>query len=269
MDALISHRFRGFAKHENTLAGLKSALDFGVLNLEFDVRVAACGTPMIYHDEYALDGSGQRLYLCDYKASSYKKLGGRFAHIPSLEELLTSTVNHKNTKAKLLIDIKDYGFEEEIHALVMGHRMQTRTIYVSWLPDVLYRLHEMAPTIPKCFSHWCQGVTAKIAAKHKAHRSQDGHIAHTEKTYIHGIRTGWAVAKPIIGDMLEVLQQSNGGICAPENMLTRELRDYYKSKNLFVSTYAYTGWAAISAHQKQLDVDLYFIDNRQVFEELF
>ena len=55
IDALISHRFRGFAKRENTLEGLKAALDFGVVNLEFDVRVAACGTPMIYHDEYALD----------------------------------------------------------------------------------------------------------------------------------------------------------------------------------------------------------------------
>ena len=136
--------------------------------------------------------------------------------------------------------------------------MQARTIYVSWLPDVLYRLHKMAPTIPKCFSHWCQGVTAEIAAKHKAHRSQDGHIAHTDKSYIHGIRTGWAVAKPIIGDMLEVLQASGGGICAPENMLTRDLRDYYKSKNLFVSTYAYTDW-----QERTLNIDLTLITQRQ------
>ena len=268
IDALISHRFRGFSKRENTLEGLKAALDFGVVNLEFDVRVAACGTPVIYHDEYALDKDGKRLYLCDYKAASFQGLGGRFPYMPSLEDLLALVSAHANTKAKLLIDIKDYGFEHEIHALVMLYKLQKRTIYVSWLPDVLYRLQELAPTIPKCFSHWCQNITAKIAAKHHADRSLDGHIAHTNKPYIHGIRTGWAVGKPIVGDMLDVLQNSNGGICVPESMITRDLRDYYNSKNLFVSTYSYTDWKAINAHKNTLGIDLYFIDNKRIFDDV-
>ena len=65
MANLISHRFRGFSKYENTLDGLQAALDFGVINLEFDVRVAACGTPMVYHDEYAYDSGKTKRHLCD------------------------------------------------------------------------------------------------------------------------------------------------------------------------------------------------------------
>ncbi len=232
------------------------------------MRVAACGTPMVYHDEYANDRHGNRQYLYKYKASSYQDLGGTFAHIPSLEALLNVAKNHKNTSAKLLIDIKDYGFEHEIHALVMLHKLGPHTVYVSWLPDVLYRLQMMAPDIPKCFSHWSKSVTGEIATKHKYFTSPDGHISHTDKIYIHGIRTGWAVAKPIVGDMLAVLKNSGGGICVPENMLTRSLSDYYHRNGLFVSTYSYTDWPAINAHKTTLNIDLYFIDNKQVFDEL-
>lgn len=268
VNALISHRFRGFAKRENTTAGLIAALDFGVLHLEFDVRMAACGTPMVYHDEYALDARGQKQFLCDYKASSYATLGGRFKYIPTLEDLLLATKEHKNTQARLLIDIKDYGFEDSIHSLVMLYKMLDRIVYVSWLPDVLYRLHEMASNIPKCFSHWCQGISVEIAAKHKAYRSQDGHIAHTDEQYILGVRTGWAVAKPIVGDMLNILQASGGGICVPENMLTTDLNDYYNSNGLFVSTYAYTKWRDVNAHNDKFNIDYYFIDNKQIFDKL-
>ena len=80
---LISHRFRGFSKHENTIAGLTAALDFGVRHLEFDIRVARCGTPMIYHDEFTLDAKGNSRNLCDIKASDFKALGGVFGHIPT------------------------------------------------------------------------------------------------------------------------------------------------------------------------------------------
>ena len=81
---LISHRFRGFSKHENTLDGLLSALEFGVQLLEFDVRVASCGTPMVYHDQYARDKDGVIHNLSDYKASSFPDLGGDFVHMPTL-----------------------------------------------------------------------------------------------------------------------------------------------------------------------------------------
>jgi len=266
--ALISHRFRGFAPYENTLEGLCAALDFGVLNLEFDVRMAKCGTPMVYHDEFALDGNGNKQYLCAYKASEYAHLGGIFAHMPSLDALLSTVKVHENKEAKVLIDIKDLGFEHEIHALVMYYRLQSRAVYVSWVPEVLYRLHEIAPNIPLCLSHWCGNVNSEVAANHDMHISEDGIIPRLNTKYMTGVRYGWVLKQALNGDMLQILKASGGGICVPEMLLTRALSDYYHTQNLFVSTFSYTDWVSINAHKNTLGIDLYFIDNKQVFEDL-
>lgn len=266
--AFISHRFRGFAPHENTLKGLRAALDFGVQNLEFDVRMAKCGTPMVYHDEFALDGGGNKQYLCDYKASEYAQLGGAFAHMPSLDALFSTVKVHKNQTAKLLIDIKDLGFEEEIHALVMYYRLQNRSIYVSWVPEVLYRLHDLAPDIPLCLSHWCGDVSEDVARSHDIHISKDGNIPRLTDQYMTGVRYGWLAKKALSGDMLRILKRSGGGICVPEMMLTRALSNFYHNQGLFVSTFSYTDWSAINAHRAKLNIDMYFIDNKQVFDEL-
>jgi len=243
-------------------------MDFGVLNLEFDVRMAACGTPMVYHDEFAPDKNDVIRHLCDYKASSYAKLGGIFAHMPTFEELLITVVHHENKNAKLLVDIKDGGFEEEIHALICLHRLQDRCVYVSWLPDVLYTLHDIAPDISKCLSHWCQPVNKTIEAMHTVYKSADGTIPESNAGYVTGVRMGWEITAPINGKMLDVLKGSSGGVCVPQNMITRSLSDYYHKHDLFVSTYSYITVNSIIAHKKDFDIDLYFIDNQVVFEKL-
>lgn len=267
-EALISHRFRGFAPLENTLPGLRAALDFGVLNLEFDVRVDACGKPMIYHDEFAPDKDGKNRHLCDYPASQFDRLGGRFTAIPSFEALLSTIDHHKNKQARFLVDIKDQGFEEAIHALIMFYRLEHRVIYVSWLPEVLYRLHEIAPHIPLCLSHWCGPISAQVAARHKIYISEDGTIPRDSTPYITGVRSGWALKKPLTGDLLTAINRSGGGICVPEMLLTRELSAYYHQHKLWVSTFSYTNWADINRHRSELNVDLFFVDNKRVFEAL-
>ncbi|MEE9272757.1 MAG: glycerophosphodiester phosphodiesterase family protein [Robiginitomaculum sp.] len=269
MSALISHRFRGFAPQENTLDGLEAALNFGVLNLEFDIRMAACGTPMIYHDEWALDGGGKRRLLSDYKAEEYKKLGGRFTHIPTFENLLTLFKNHKNKRAKLFIDIKDLGFETLIHALVMGAKVGTRIIYVSWIPEILYRMQTIAPNIPKVISHWCMNISPRIRENHISYTSADGKIERRHEDYVVGERSGYLIIKPIRGKMLALLKQSKGGICVPKMMLTKELSGYYHDHNLKVFTFSYIDWDSINTHKSALDIDLYFIDNKNVFDKLF
>ncbi len=268
LKALISHRFRGFAPLENTLAGLRAALDFGVLNLEFDVRVDAAGAPMVYHDEYAPDSAGVNRLLCDYPAWSYKKLGGRFAYIPSLEALFSSFLHNKNKHAMLMIDIKDQGFEEEIHALVMYYGLAKRVVYVSWLPEVLYRLHDKAPDIPLIFSHWSGKISPQIAAKHKIFISKDGHIPRDTTPYITGKRMGWALAKPLRGDLLDVIKASKGGICVPKTMLTKTQSEYYHEHGILVSSFSYTDLAEIKQHNSTLNIDRYFVDKKQVFEQV-
>ncbi|MEP6341798.1 MAG: glycerophosphodiester phosphodiesterase family protein [Maricaulaceae bacterium] len=265
--ALISHRFRGFSKRENTIDGLNAALDFGVAYVEFDIRVAACGTPMIYHDEAAPDKIGAHRHLAHHKASDYKTLGGTFTYMPTADALFAAIAAHKNSTTTLLIDIKDGGFEEAIHALVCLHRLQSRVHYVTWVPNVLYTMHEIAPEIPLCLSHWCQNPDASIRKKHIVHTAKDGHVPRLDTAIIHGERSGWFIDGPLSGRLRDILITSKGSVCVPQNMVTRELVDNYHADGLMVSTFSYVDWDHINRHKAEHNIDLYFIDDKKVFDE--
>ena len=261
---LISHRFRGFAPYENTLEGFVAALDFGALNLEFDIRAARCGTPMIYHDAYAKDGKGVTRNLCDYMASEYAKLGGTFSHIPTAEALLEAAGSHSNQQANLLIDIKDAGFEVEILALVNLFRLQDRVVYVSWVPETLYVIHNMDPSAALCLSHWCQKPPKFVRDAHGVFEAKGGMLPDTGRRYIHGETSGWYSDGPLRGQMRDMLTY----VCVPQEMVSEALVADYHLDNIKVSTFSYLDWEHINAHKNTMNIDLFFIDNRTVFDEL-
>ncbi len=268
IERLISHRFRGFAPHENTVEGLVKALDFGVQHLEFDIRVTRCGTPLIYHDEFALDGQGQKHHLADLTLDQVRELGGAFAHMPEADHLFDIAARHPNNTASFLIDIKDLGFEVEINALVHLAGLQDRSVYVSWIPEVLYRLHDMAPDIPLCLSHWCEQPNDTIRALHHVDEAIEGHIPRISNPYIHGQRRGWYVSGGLKGEMLDILVASKGSVCVPQDMISRPLSDYYHAHGLQVSAFSFIDWPTIKAFDDNFDIDLYFIDNKKVFDEI-
>lgn len=265
LNRLISHRFRGFSDIENTISGLKAALDFGVKIVEFDIRVSKCGTPIIYHDEHARDASGKLHTIANLMASDLSGLGGDFAHMPGFAELLDVARSHTN-RAKLLIDIKDAGFEEEIHALVMERRLSDRVTYVSWIPNVLYRLHKIAPDIPLCLSHWCRDPNAMIRAYHKVHTAKAGHVPRLAQDYIHGERSGWFIDGPLRGELRDILKACGGSVCVPQDMVSADLVANYHRDSIPVSTFSYVDWKSINNHAERFNIDLYFIDNKKVFE---
>ena len=267
IERLISHRFRGFSKFENTIDGLISALDFGVQVLEFDIRVARCGTPLIYHDEWASDKDGNQHHIANILASEREVLGGTFALMPTAEQLFEAAAAHANQSAKLLIDIKDLGFEPEVNALVHMTGLQSRSVYVSWIPEVLYRMHEIAPKIPLCLSHWCQNPNANIRAVHHVDTAPNGIIPRDTQRYQHGRRSGWFVSGGLKGKMLDILQSTKGAVCVPEDMITRPLSDYYHHHGIQVSAFSFTEWPTIETFDEAFNIDLYFIDNKEIFEK--
>lgn len=273
IDRLISHRFRGFAREENTIDGLNAALSFGVQQLEFDIRIAKCGTPMIYHDEAALDAAGKLRKICDVMASEFSPVnqggvGGRFATMPSAQALFKAASLHPNKDARLLIDVKDAGFEEAIHALVSLYRLNSRAVYVSWIPEVLYQFHEIAEDVPLCFSHWCQNPDAQIRYLHTVFESLDGHIPQTETVIILGQRSGYYVKDGLSGGLRNMLIKTGGSVCVPQHMATEHLVSDYQNDGIKVSTFSYITWPAIEAHAAAMNIDLFFIDNKKVFDQL-
>lgn len=93
---LVAHRGASAAAPENTLAALRAAAAAGARWVEFDVRLARCGTPVVFHDETLdrlTDGTGP---LAARDAAALKRLdaGRRFGagfageRIPTLAEAL-------------------------------------------------------------------------------------------------------------------------------------------------------------------------------------
>jgi len=261
---LIAHRFRGFTFFENSLNGLNAALDFGVKQIEFDIRVTKCGTPLIYHDEYAADKTGKRHHIKDIWTHEREALGGTFAHMPTAEALFAAIAAHPNQDAKILIDMKDAGFEVMLYALIRANRLEGRALWVSWLPETLYAIHEIDPDAKLCFSHWCGDPSAKDKQLHRIFTSQDGHIPRPKRRYVHGERSGWHVAAPVQGDLRKILSS----VCIPQAMASRALVDNYHKDGIAVSAFSYVDWDHINRHQSEFNVDDYFIDSKKVFNEI-
>ena len=268
MSRLISHRFRGFAVEENTIAGLTAAMTRGVELLEFDIRVARCGTPLIYHDEFAIDGHGKRRKICDIMAKELASLGGRFATMPTAENLFHAAGLHANKNARLLVDIKDAGFEAEIHALVMMAGLGKRVTYVSWVPEALYQIHDIAPNVPLCLSHWCRSPHAVIRSLHTVHTAKDGHISRKAPTIIHGERSGYFVDGRLKGELFEIIKSTQGSVCVPQDMVSAELVSEYHRHGVEVSAFSYVNWESIMRADAAMKIDQYFIDDKVVFDQM-
>lgn len=260
---LVSHRFRGFSEHENTIAGLNAALDFGVEQIEFDIRVARCGTPLIYHDESARTASGKIIHICDVMADDLQKLGGVFTHMPTAEALFEAAARHPN-KAKLLVDMKDAGFEDMLVALARANNLTDRIVWVSWLPETLYSVREMLPNAELTLSHWCQNPNAAVRKLHHVFESSDGHIPRPVRRQIIGERSGWFVDGPLQGQIRDLVQN----VCVPATMVTRNLVKNYQEDGIKVSAFSYITREGLDAAEKTLGLDDYFIDAKVVFDSL-
>lgn len=264
---LISHRFRGFAEPENTIAGLNAALDFGVQIVEFDIRVTKCGTPLIYHDEHAPDKKGKSRLISDVFAHELIELGGAFAHMPTVDALFAAIAAHRNQTCRLLIDIKDFGFEDEINALLHLHRLQDRAVYVSWVPNVLYRMAEIAPHVPLCLSHWPGNPSATVRALHGVHDAADGVIPRLLGKYFHGERSGWFVDGGLRGELRKLIARSKGSVCLPVDMLDAELIKDYQKDGITVSAFSFIDWDRLDDYAEKYGLDEFFIDNKLVFDQ--
>lgn len=258
---LVSHRFRGFSPHENTIAGLNAALDYGVEQVEFDIRVAKCGTPLIYHDEAAKTKNGHTRHICEVMARDRQGLGGVFEHMPTAEALFEAAAKHPN-KAKLLIDMKDAGFEDMLVYLAKANGLMDQIVWVSWLPETLYSIRDLAPNAELTLSHWCKDPNAAVRKLHHVYEAKNGEIPRPKRRFVIGERSGWFVGTPLKGDMRELVQN----VCVPATMVTRELVENYQADGIKVSAFSYVTRDGLDAAEAELGLDDFFIDAKVVFD---
>jgi len=148
----ISHRACQGHAPENTLAGVRTALAFGVDAIEIDVQASRDGVPVLVHDEMVdrtTDGAGRvdELTIDQLKAlDAGQGFAGRFAgeRIPTLAETLDLT---RHT-CLLVIEIKQRGIEEEVAAVIRRLHAEAMTMLWSFHPEVVEASRTVLPEVP-------------------------------------------------------------------------------------------------------------------------
>ena len=153
---IIGHRgARGLAP-ENTLASLRKALEHGVDEVEFDVRVTEDGVPILLHDDHLADATGQKLAVSDYTLEELQ------AHKPDLTTL-ADALKGINDQVVAYVEIK--GGEPTAAVVTVLKTYNGRLLLGSKSQKTLRELHAALPEIPTIVIEPWSGVRATWRAR--------------------------------------------------------------------------------------------------------
>jgi glycerophosphoryl diester phosphodiesterase len=141
---VISHAACGGHAPENTLAGIRAALDFGVDAIEIDVRASADGVPVLMHDptvDRSTDGSGA---VAELSLEQLRALDAGGEPVPMLADVLDHTIG----RALLVMEIKQPGIEEQIVTVVRDRGAIDDVMVWSFVPQALESMRRIEPRIP-------------------------------------------------------------------------------------------------------------------------
>jgi glycerophosphoryl diester phosphodiesterase len=141
---IISHAACGGHAPENTLAGVRKAIELGADAIEIDVQASADGVPVLMHDltvDRSTSGTGAVAAL---SLEQLKALDVNGETIPTLAEVLGLTKG----KALLVMEIKQPGIEEHIARVVRDAGARNEVMAWSFLPPALAGMREADPGIP-------------------------------------------------------------------------------------------------------------------------
>ncbi len=157
---VISHAACKGHAPENTLAGVRAALDLGSDAIEIDVHVTADGVPVLLHDDLVdrtTDGIGdvRRMTLAEVQNldAGSASFEGRFAgeRVPTLESVLQLA----RGRALLVAEIKQREIEQPIVDLVRRLGAADDVMVWSFHPGVIANVRAIAPELP-CGQLWSE-----------------------------------------------------------------------------------------------------------------
>lgn len=131
---------------ENSLAGLRAALELGADAIEVDVRSTRDGAPVLLHDamvERTTDGQGE-IGVLSLRQARRLHLQGTDERIPTLREALVAVAG----RALLVIEIKPPDIEEAVLAVVRRAKALDWCAVHSFWPQVIERVRRLEPRMP-------------------------------------------------------------------------------------------------------------------------
>ena len=141
---VISHRACAGHAPENTLAGIRAALELGADGIEIDVQTSADGVPVLMHDlsvDRTTTGSGE---VAKLSLEELRALDAGGEPVPTLAEVLALT----RGKALLVAELKRPGAEAEIAAVVREAGALSDVMVWSFFPQALEAMRRAEPRLP-------------------------------------------------------------------------------------------------------------------------
>lgn len=158
----VGHRGAAAYAPENTIASFRKAIALGADLLELDLHQTKDGRIVILHDstvDRTTDGRGKvkdLLFADVRRLDAGSSFGPEFRgeRVPALEEALA--LLDEAPRVKLVIELKDGsavypGIEENLVALVRRAGAEGRVIFKSFKLEVLARLKDLAPAVPRLY----------------------------------------------------------------------------------------------------------------------
>lgn len=154
---IIGHRGAAGLAPENTLASLQKALDHGVDEIEFDLRVTKDNIVILHHDEQVTSRNGLSLTIKDSVFSELKRLKPKLT-------TLTEVLDTLPKSAVLYIEVKP---QVNVKPIIKILKSSGRKNYLlgSKSQKTLVKLHQALPDVPKIVIQSWSGVIATARAR--------------------------------------------------------------------------------------------------------
>lgn len=209
---IIGHRgARGLAA-ENTLVSFHKAIEHGVDEIEFDVRVSKDGVAIVHHDAELHDPAGNHLVI---GATKYADLLAHKPDLPTFEAAMRGI----NKAVPVLIEVKP-GIPAEpviavIHKLRADGWQDSDMSLGSFSQPLLRELHTALPTIPKVVNESWSGVRATYRARQLNTKRVNMNRFWLWPGFIKAMqKSGYQLAPYTLNDPKQAARWAKHGICA-------------------------------------------------------
>jgi glycerophosphoryl diester phosphodiesterase len=151
---VISHAACGGHAPENTLQGVRKAIELGAEAIEIDVQASADDVPVLMHDLTVARTTGGEGAVADLTLDQLRGLDAGGEPVPTLAEVLDITKGN----VLLVMEIKQPGIEEQVSRVVSQADAVGEVMSWSFLPKALEGMRAADPRIPSALLVSAEGV---------------------------------------------------------------------------------------------------------------
>ena len=263
----LSHRLNGFDTVESSLDALKKAILSNAPYLEIDTRVSNDGVIYVCHDDTISNGT-KTLSISKNDSSKIDFFIQKHSlKIITLNALLKLFSTRKHKSQRLMIDIKDYGYEPQHFNLVKKHNLNKHIFWVSWIPQTLLKMDKLDPQTPKILSFIpVNDVFTPITKNVSIKKIPFTPIVLIGRDYyksdLKSLGRGYQHAYltyELNQELLTLLSKNGGGVCISKNLLTAKQLEFNKTNGLKTAVFSAEDRREYKKLSK-LGVDIVFCD---------